>query len=413
MLNVAILGHGVVGSGVAEMLFKNKDIIKNNVGEEIKLKKVLDILDFKDLSYSEIFTKNFYDILNDEDIVIVIETIGGLNPSYEYVKCLLERKKNVVSSNKELVAKKGFELLKIARENNVSFLFEASVGGGMPFLRPLIDCFTANKVLNILGILNGTTNFILSKMSKDNVSFEEALKLAQRLGYAEKDPSDDINGTDCVRKIAIVCGLVLKKHVLSSEIYKVGIENISVEDVVFAKINGFVIRLIAKADFVEGGKVNVMVFPAMLKNSHKLAFVDGVLNGVIIITKEIGEVLFLGAGAGKFPTASAVLSDVVEIAKSFNKNISLVLNKSQEKTVLDYRKNKSKFYFRFRVKNLEIAKKFIEAFYKSPIFLKRKNQPNFELAFITDLMFEQDVLKLKEKLEFHGIQEEIKIRILD
>lgn len=412
MLNVAILGHGVVGSGVAEMLFKNKHIIKNSVGQEIKLKRVLDILDFEKLQYSEIFTKNFDEILNDDEISIVVETIGGLTPSYEYVKSLLERKKSVVSSNKELVAKKGQELLEIAEKNNVNFLFEASVGGGMPILRPLVNYFTANNILSVLGILNGTTNFILTKMEEENVSFEEALKLAQSLGYAEKNPSDDINGTDCVRKISIICSLILKKHVLSDEILKAGIENISIKDILFAKSNGFVVRLIAKADFFDGENVNVMVFPAMLKNSNKLAFVDGVLNGVIVKTKEIGDVLFLGAGAGKFPTASAVLSDVIEIAKATNKNKNLVLDVADKNTVLDYKKNKNMFYFRFEVKDVEMAKNFIEKHYNSPVFLNRENSSNFELAFTTDYMLEEEVLNLEEKLKFYGIEKKSMFRIL-
>ena len=411
MLNIAILGHGVVGSGVAEMLFENKDIIKNSVGQEVRLKKVLDILDFKDLQYSEIFTKNFDEILNDDEISIVVETIGGLIPSYEYVKSLLKRKKSVVSSNKELVAKKGQELLKIAKENNVSFLFEASVGGGMPILRPLVNYFTSNNVLSVLGILNGTTNFILTKMEEENVSFEEALKLAQSLGYAEKDPSDDINGTDCVRKISIICSLILKKHILSDEIFRAGIENISIEDVIFAKNNGFVIRLIAKADFIDE-KVNVMVFPAMLKSSNKLAFVDGVLNGAIVKTKEIGEVLFLGAGAGKFPTASAVLTDVVEIAKAVNKSTNLVLYVAEKNTVLDYKKNKNMFYFRFEVKDFKLAKNFIVKHYNSPVFLNREKSSSFELAFTTDFMFEEEVLKLEEKLKFYSLEKKAMFRIL-
>lgn len=407
MLDIAILGHGVVGSGVAEILREKqtKDL------QEINLKKILDILDFEDVAYSELFTKNFEDILNDKEIKIVVETIGGLNPSFSYVKSLLENKKSVVTSNKELVCKKGKELLKIAKENGVSFLFEAAVGGGMPIILPLLKCFTANKIKKVEAILNGTTNFILFKMYEESLDFNSALKLAQSLGYAEKDPSDDLLGIDCKRKIAIICSLILKKDINHEKIHTTGLQNISSLDIALAKKEGYSIKLISKIDFLDDEQINIMVFPAFVSAKNKLFFVEGVLNGVLVKGNFVGDVFFSGAGAGKFPTATAVLADVVEIKNAELRNISPVLETKEDVCILDYKECLFKFYFRFKVKDLKKAKEFILKNYKSVNFILQDNEK--EIAFKTDFMNQLELNSLEKEFLKNGIEQQAKFRILE
>ena len=244
MVYVAILGHGVVGSGVAEVLRKNADSIAHKAGEPIEIRRILDLREFPDLPYADKFTKEFDDILHDPDIRIVVETMGGLHPAYDFVKSCLLAGKNVVTSNKELVAAKGDELLEIAKNNNLNFLFEASVGGGIPILRPIDQCLAANEVYEIAGILNGTTNFMLTRMIEDHMSFEDALALAQKLGYAERNPSADVDGHDACRKICILASLAFGKHVYPEQIHTEGIGNITLDDVKFAEAYGGVIKLI-------------------------------------------------------------------------------------------------------------------------------------------------------------------------
>ena len=229
MINIAVMGHGVVGSGVVEVIMQHKDSIIKKAKEELYVKHILDLRDFNDLSYSDKFTKDFSDIINDDSVKIVAEVMGGINPAYDFVKQCLQKGKSVVTSNKELVAAKGYELLKIAKENNVNFLFEASVGGGIPILRPIVQCLAANDLYEVLGILNGTTNFVLTKMAKENMPFSDALKLAQQLGYAEKDPTADVDGHDACRKICILAAISFGKHVYPEQVKTEGIRNITLE----------------------------------------------------------------------------------------------------------------------------------------------------------------------------------------
>ena len=246
MVNIALLGHGVVGSGVVEVLTQNCESITKRAKERIEIKYILDKREFNDSKFAEKFTKNYSDILNDDDVKIVVEVMGGLSPAYEYVKEALLKGKSVVTSNKELVAEKGHDLLKIANEKNCNFLFEASVGGGIPIILPIHQCLAANEVIEIAGILNGTTNFILTKMIHDNVSFNEALKMAQELGYAERDPSADIDGDDACRKICILASLAYGKHVYPENVHVVGIRDIDIKDVQYAKECDCVIKLIGR-----------------------------------------------------------------------------------------------------------------------------------------------------------------------
>lgn len=315
MISIAIMGHGVVGGGVAEVLLKNGDSIAKKAGDSIEVKRILDLREFPDSPLADRFTKDFNDILNDADIRIVVETMGGLHPSYEFVKACLENGKSVVTSNKELVAAKGDELLKIARENNLNFLFEASVGGGIPILRPLDQCLAANEVYEIAGILNGTTNFMLTKMIEENMSFDDALALAQRLGYAEREPSADVDGHDAARKICILASLAFGRHVFPDQVHTEGIRGVSLEDVRCASLMGGVIKLIGRAK-KQGDNISCIVAPMIVKEDENLlAQVRDVFNGIMVRGDVIGDVMFYGRGAGKLPTASAVVADVIDEVK--------------------------------------------------------------------------------------------------
>ena len=317
-MNIAILGHGVVGSGVAEILINHNDLIAEKIKDTVDVTRILDLRDFSSLPYGDKFTTDFEDIVNDDSIKVVAEVMGGVNPAYDFVKRCLLAGKSVVTSNKELVAVKGAELIKIAKANNVNFLFEASVGGGIPVLRPMTQCLSANQITEFWGILNGTTNFILNKMIVDNMSFEDALKLAQDNGYAEKDPTADIEGHDACRKVCILATLAFGKHVYPEQVKTSGISNITLEDVYAADNLGYVIKLIGHAKMLEGGKISAEVRPTVVKRSNMLSHVDGVFNAILINGNQTGEVMFYGKGAGKEATASAVVADIIDCAKHIN-----------------------------------------------------------------------------------------------
>ena len=306
MISIAILGHGVVGSGVAEVLWRNAQSIAAKAGEKIAVKRILDLREFPELPYADRFTKNFDDILQDDEIRIVVETMGGLHPAYDYVRACLEHGKSVATSNKELVAEKGDELLAIAKENGLNFLFEASVGGGIPILRPLDQCLAANEVFEIAGILNGTTNFMLTKMIREHMSFDGALSLAQRLGYAERDPSADVGGTDACRKLSILASLAFGKRVPPEEVYTEGITAVTQADVAYAAALGGVIKLVGRVIRTEDRRLYCLVAPMILYKGNLLADVDDVYNGIMVRGDSVGDVVFVGRGAGKLPTASAV-----------------------------------------------------------------------------------------------------------
>lgn len=317
-MNIAILGHGVVGSGVAEILINHNDLIAEKIKDTVDVTRILDLRDFSSLPYGDKFTTDFEDIINDDSIKVVAEVMGGVNPAYDFVKRCLLAGKSVVTSNKELVAVKGAELIKIAKANNVNFLFEASVGGGIPVLRPITQCLSANQITEFWGILNGTTNFILNKMIVDNMSFEDALKLAQNNGYAEKDPTADIEGHDACRKVCILATLAFGKHVYPEQVETSGISNITLEDVYAADNLGYVIKLIGHAKMLEGGKISAEVRPTVVSRANMLSHVDGVFNAILINGNQTGEVMFYGKGAGKEATASAVVADIIDCAKHIN-----------------------------------------------------------------------------------------------
>ena len=315
MKNVAILGFGTVGSGVYEMLCQNAEKIEKALGYPLKVKYILDIRDFSDREDAHIFTKDFNVILEDPEVDIVAEVIGGINPAYDFTKAALMSGKSVVTSNKELVAKKGCELLAIAKEKNINYLFEASVGGGIPLINPVNNCLAPNKIEEIGGILNGTTNYILTEMFEKGRGFEEALKNAQELGYAERNPEADVEGIDACRKISILMSLVTGKFCDSEKIPTEGITKIDGKDVAYAEKLDSVIKLVAYGKNSEEG-IFAEVRPAMIKNENPLSSVRSVFNAAYVKGNAVGKVMLYGRGAGKMPTASAVVADIFDVAKS-------------------------------------------------------------------------------------------------
>ncbi len=335
MVNVAIMGHGVVGSGVAEILINHRERVSQKAKNEINVKYILDLRDFDELDYSDKFIKDFNIILNDPEVQVVVEVMGGCTFAYDYVKACLLAGKSVCSSNKELVAQKGAELLKIASDNNVNFLFEASVGGGIPVLRPMAQCLTANEITEVTGILNGTTNFILTKMFSENMEFGDALKLAQELGYAEKDPTADIEGLDACRKICILASLGFGRHVYPNQVNAEGITKITSLDVEIAAAHGYVIKLIGKTRKLDNGKITAAVYPALVSKDNMLSGVNDVFNAIMVRGDEVGDVMFYGRGAGKFPTASAVVGDVIDCVKHLAARKYLFWDEGSEDYVAD------------------------------------------------------------------------------
>lgn len=397
MIYTAIMGHGVVGSGVAEIMINSKKHLSEKIYEDIEVKYILDLRDFDNLSYSEKFTKDFNDILNDNDIKIVVEVMGGVNPAFDFVKKCLLAGKSVVTSNKELVAVKGAELIKIAKENDVNFLFEASVGGGIPVLRPLIQCLSANKIEEIYGILNGTTNYILNKMIVDKMDFSDALKLAQDNGFAEKNPSADIDGFDAARKICILATLAFGKHVYPEQVKTSGITNISLDDIDYAKKLGGVIKLIGSAKRVGEDNIAVEVAPTFVRNNKLISHVDGVFNAVAVVGDAVGEVMFYGQGAGKMATASAVVADVLDCAKHLNCRKYLDWEDGKEDYVVE---SNDKTVF-FVVGHSSDYDKTLKAFENefSNVNQSVKNEASSELAFLTCT---EDKKVLTEKINSLG-----------
>ena len=315
MAKIAILGHGVVGSGVAEVLRTHEESIARRAKEAVGIKHILDLREFPGLPYSELFTKDFDKILKDPEVGIVVEVMGGLEPAFSYVKACLQNGKSVVTSNKELVAAKGAELLALAQEKNLNFLFEASVGGGIPIIRPISQCLAANEVTEIAGILNGTTNFILTKMIRERMAFSDALSMAQQLGYAERDPSADVEGADACRKICILASLAFGSHVYPEQVHTEGITGITLEDVAYAEAWGGVIKLIGEVKALPNGRLHIQVAPMFISRESQLSGVDDVFNGILVRGDATGDVVFYGRGAGKLPTASAVVADVIDCVK--------------------------------------------------------------------------------------------------
>ncbi len=321
MINIAILGFGIVGSGVAEVIAENSDSLAGRLcGEKLNVKHILDLRDFPNHPLGNRVTKDIDVILNDDEVLIVVETMGGSHPAYDFSKKALMAGKSVVTSNKEVVANFGAELLSIARENGVSYLFEASVGGGIPIIRPMWQCLAANKILSVDGILNGTTNYILTKMFSEGWTFEDALKKAQELGYAEKNPSADVEGIDTCRKISILASLAYGSAINPAKVHCEGISNITAQDVTAAENYGYRIKLLGRCADVNG-KIYCITAPFLVPSEASIANIDDVYNGISVTGNAVGDVMFYGRGAGALPTASAVMADVLDVIRDCRKTI--------------------------------------------------------------------------------------------
>lgn len=393
MIQIAVLGYGTVGSGVVEVLRTNQESINKRAGEEINVKYVLDLREFPGDPVMDILVHDYQTILDDPEVEVIAEVMGGLNPAYTFVKQALEKGKSVCTSNKELVAKYGPELLAIAKEHNRNFFFEASVGGGIPIIRPLNQSLTADEIMEITGILNGTTNYILTKMCKEGLSFDTVLKEAQELGYAERNPSADVDGFDACRKIAILASLAYGQNVDFEEIYTEGITKITDIDFKYANAMNRSIKLFGKAKKVDD-KFYAYVAPVMIDNEHPLFSVNGVFNGILVKGNVLGDVMFYGSGAGKLPTASAVVSDIVEAVKNLNTNIMAIW--SSKKLELTDIKNSSKQFF-VRVSGESRLAEIEAAFGKVEVV--QANGVEGETAFLTEVMTEQEYEDAAAKLE--------------
>ena len=410
-MQIAIMGFGTIGSGVAELLIKNqKSVVAKSTQNSLEIKYILDIRDFSNHELGKYFTKDFNDILNDASVGIVVECMGGTSPAYEYVSSCLKAGKSVVSSNKELVAAKGYELLELAKENNVNFLFEASVGGGIPIIRPISQCLAANEICEIAGILNGTTNFILTKMIEDNMAFDDALKLAQDNGYAERDPSADILGHDAARKICILASLCFGKHVYPDAVETSGITEITPEDVAYAKNWGGVIKLIGRAVQNDNGKIIITVGPSLIQNHSQLASVDDVFNAILVRGDAIGDVVFYGKGAGKLPTASAVVADIIDCAKHTAKRKAFGWGPAEDNYVIAPNLNCGALYVRAQTDDYVVAFNAVNGAFESPIILHRDDETRNEIAFITPAIREKEA---REVIEALPIDVKAILRVLD
>lgn len=344
MIQVAVLGYGTVGSGVVEVIETNKEAINKRAGAELNIKYILDLREFPGDPYESKVVHDYNIILNDPEVAIICETMGGIKPAYDFSKQALLAGKSVCTSNKELVASHGPELIGIARENHCNYLFEASVGGGIPIIRPLNYSLTAEKIDSITGILNGTTNYILTKMDKEEADFEDVLREAQEKGYAEKNPEADVEGYDACRKIAILSSLMCGKNVKYEEIYTEGITKISAADFKYAKQMNKSVKLLAMSRDTEKGFF-AMVAPFLISKDHPLYSVSDVFNAVYVHGNMLGDSMYYGRGAGKLPTASAVVSDVVDCARHLGKTV-MCFWENEDVKVTGIEEDQGKFFVR-------------------------------------------------------------------
>ena len=400
MINVAVLGYGTVGSGVVEVIEGNKALINKRVDDELNVKYILDLRDFPGDPYESKVVHDYNEILNDPEVNIICETMGGLKPAYDFTKNALLKGKSVCTSNKELVAEHGPELIKIAKENNCNYLFEASVGGGIPIIRPINSALTAEKIEGITGILNGTTNYILTKMEKEGSKFEDVLKEAQEPGYAERNPEADIEGYDACRKIAILSSLMAGHTVDYKNVYTEGISKITADDFIYAKKLNRTIKLfgISRED---NGKYFTMVSPFMLSKDHPMAMVNDVFNAIYVEGNMLGGSMYYGRGAGKLPTASAVVGDVVDAARHLGKEIKMFWD-DEPVAMKEMDSVEFKYFVRTESSKHEDALRLFETVSVVDAGI------DSEFAFITDKMTEKDFENKSSEL---GIIS--RIRIMD
>jgi homoserine dehydrogenase len=386
VINIAVMGYGTVGSGVVEVINTNGARINQRIGEELNVKYVLDLRDFPEDPIQEKIVHDFETIIQDEDIKIVVEVMGGIEPAYTFVKRSLQAGKSVATSNKALVAKHGAELLSIAEENNINFLFEASVGGGIPIIRPLNSSLTADEIEEITGILNGTTNYMLTKMFYEGADYDTVLKEAQANGYAERNPEADVEGYDACRKIAILSSLISGQQVDFEDIYCEGITKITAQDMKYAKAMGTTIKLLASSKR-HGNHLHAIVAPCMLYPEHPLYNVNGVFNSIFVHGNVLGDAMFYGSGAGKLPTASAVVADVVDAAKHLNRNI-MTMWKQDKLKLEDKSDAKRRFFIRMKGNAEEMLADLKYSFGEiKPI---RAEGLEGEFGFVTPVMMEGD-----------------------
>ena len=391
MIKIAVLGYGTVGSGVVEVIEKNKDMVNKKAGEELSIKYILDLRDFPGDLYENKVVHDYQTIVNDPEIQIICETMGGTGAAYEFTKQALQVGKSVCTSNKELVAAHGPELLTMAKEHKCNYLFEASVGGGIPIIRPLNYSLTAEKIESITGILNGTTNYILSKMEKEGADFDAVLKRAQEKGYAERNPEADVEGYDACRKIAILSSLMLGENVDYRKVYTEGITKITATDFAYAKEMDMSIKLLAMSKEV-GDETLAMVAPFMISADHPLHMVNGVFNAVFVHGNMLGDSMYYGKGAGKLPTASAVVSDVIDCARHIGKVIMCFWDATDAK-LMNVEEAENKFFFRVKSGNGEKVK----AVFGEVKSVKLSGMDEEE-AFVTYLMKEKDFTEKYEKI---------------
>ena len=416
MKKIAVLGCGTVGSGVVEVFYKNRASIERKAGSELDIKHLYVRRPHPELPWQDKLCFDFDTIANDPEINIVVEVMGGVHPAFEMVSTCLKNGKSVATANKELIAQKGAELLATAREHHVNILFEASVGGGIPIIRPLHQCLGANEIDDIQGILNGTTNFILTRMIRQGMSFSDALGQAQQLGYAESDPTADVEGIDACRKICILASLAFGKHIYPDWVHCQGISQLTAEDVAYAQDWGGVIKLIARAHRLQdNGGIAITVEPMFVSHESQLSTVDDVFNGILVTGDATGEVLFYGKGAGKLPTASAVISDVIDCAKSTDTIDTLYWEQSDpvkdSGLLCDWSQLPAQYYLRLALQTPSQSA-LVDELFCSPVLLARKRQPATELAFVAPSMAPATLDALCDRLQQEGISVLGRIRLL-
>lgn len=390
MIKVAVMGYGTIGSGVVQVIETNQDSICKKIGEGIEVKYILDLRDFEGDPIQSKVVHDYRAIAEDPEIAIVVESMGGVEPAYTFVKAMLEAGKSVTTSNKALVAAHGSDLIATAKQKNVNFMFEASVGGGIPIIRALNSCLTADRIEEISGIVNGTTNYMMTRMAEEGCAFEEVLKEAQEKGYAEKDPTADIEGYDAGRKIAILTSLIAGQQVDFEDVHTEGISSITAADILYAKKMGRVIKLLATSRQT-GGTYNVMVAPFLLPKEHPLYTVNGVFNAVFVRGNMLGDAMFYGSGAGSLPTASAVVADVVELAKHIGKHIEIEW-RPEKLEIADYRQQSARFFVRTSADVSDVEKIFGTVEYIDV------PEAVGEIGFITSEMKEEDYEKKAAEL---------------
>ncbi len=390
MIKIAVMGYGTIGSGVVQVIETNQDSICRKIGEGIEVKYILDLRDFEGDPIQSRVVHDYEIIAKDPEIAIVVESMGGVEPAYTFVKAMLEAGKSVTTSNKALVAAHGADLIAAAKEKNVNFMFEASVGGGIPIIRALNSCLTADRIEEISGIVNGTTNYILSKMADEGCGFEEVLKEAQEKGFAEKDPTADVEGHDAGRKIAILTSLIAGRQVDFEDIYTEGISGITATDILYAKQMDRVIKLLATSRQT-GDTYTVMVAPFLLPKEHPLYTVNGVFNAVFVRGNMLGDAMFYGSGAGSLPTASAVVADVVELAKHIGKHIELEW-RPEKLEISDYKKQTTRFFVRTSADSAQIERIFGSVRYI------QVPEVSDETGFVTSEMTEEEFEKKAAEL---------------